>query len=106
MGDGLVFLLLVFAVYRITRLLTLDTLLDRPRAAWWRRFPPEPPKPHPLGYIFTCPFCAGAYVTGAVVVIGHIVNLIQWPWRFDLLIFWAVAGGAALLNVLEERIER
>src|SRR5581483_4167019 len=107
--SALVFAVMVFAAYRVTRLVTLDTILDRPRDAWWRRFPPEAhgkKKAHPLGYLLTCPFCAGFWVSVATVAASHAVHLARWPLRYDLVVVWAVAGGQALLNVLEERIER
>lgn len=106
MPDSLVFVVLVVASYRCTRLVTLDTILDRQRAWWWRHFPPEGKKPHPLGFLLTCAFCAGFWVSLVVVIVAHLVDLARWPVRFDLVVVWAVAGGQALLNILEERIQR
>lgn len=93
--------LLWFASFRITRLINLDSILDGPRKRWYRRFPPEH---HPLGQLAICPFCVGFWISGAMLGIAHLVDLATWPLKWDLVLWWVVAGGQALISVIEENI--
>lgn len=93
--------LLCFASFRVTRLLNLDSILEGPRRRWYRRFPPEH---HPLGQLAQCPFCAGFWVSGAMLGVAHLVHLAGWPLKWDLVLWWAVAGGQALISVAEEKL--
>lgn len=49
--------------------------------------------PHWLGELITCPWCASAYVSGAVVAVTDIVYGVPAPW----LAGFAVWAGASLL---------
>lgn len=49
--------------------------------------------PHWLAELITCPWCASAYVSGALVLITDCVIGIQWPW----LMGGAVWAGASLI---------
>jgi hypothetical protein len=53
--------------------------------------------PHWLSELIICPWCASAYVSGALVLITDCVIGIQWPW----LMGGAVWAGAALLGSRE-----
>jgi hypothetical protein len=53
------------AAWRITRLLVEDHVLSRPRDAFWRKFPPETSE---IGYLLTCYWCLGAWVSTACVL--------------------------------------
>ena len=57
------------AGYRITRLLLWDHVLDGFRAWVWRRRPPERGG---IGYLLTCPWCTGFWVS-SLLVIAYII---------------------------------
>jgi hypothetical protein len=59
------FLILALAAYRITRLIVEDTLLEPLRERVWKRFPPETK----LGYLFTCFWCTGFWVSVLIVAV-------------------------------------
>lgn len=79
------FLLLGLAAYRVTRMITTDSILDRPRSLWFRRFPPPgdwqtvdregnpltiPRRAHPLGKLVECPWCTGFWVAGLATAVA------------------------------------
>lgn len=101
MTPAVVLVALVFASFRVTRLINLDSILEGPRLRWFRHFPPEH---HPLGQLVICPFCAGFWVSGAMLGVAHLVGLAVWPLKWDLVLWWAVAGGQALISVVEEKL--
>lgn len=51
------------ATYRLTRLITTDTITEDLREKVWDRYPPESTK---LGYLLTCDHCASVYAAAAV----------------------------------------
>lgn len=55
------------ATYRLTRLITRDTLTEPLRDAFWQRFPPETSR---LGFIPTCEHCSAVYAAAAVTVLA------------------------------------
>ena len=55
------------ATYRLTRLITTDTITEPLREMWWRRFPPETSK---LGYIPTCDHCSAVYAAAGVTALA------------------------------------
>ncbi len=84
------FLILSLAAYRVTRMITTDSIFNRPRSLWFRRFPPPgdwqnvnrdgnlrnplmiPRRAHPLGKLVVCPWCTGFWVAGlATLTAGH-----------------------------------
>lgn len=56
-------LLDIVAVYRLTKLMLDDTIMDDIRNKIWDRYPPESTK---IGYLFTCPWCMSIWA-GAVI---------------------------------------
>jgi len=47
--------------------------------------------PHWLAELLTCPWCASAYVSGALVLVTDCVIGIQWPWLMGGAV-WALAS--------------
>lgn len=67
MTDNLLpFILLALAVYRICHLIVEDAILDVPRNALFRRFPPEKSA---LGYLMTCYWCTSIWVALVMTVL-------------------------------------
>lgn len=122
MTLALLFVLMAFAAWRATRLVTTDTILDSWRHRLFLRFPPdehyrslEPRRrpgsdevvwfqhpttvrpTHPLGQLIDCGWCVGWWVAGAVWgLVWHYHGLplpgLWWP---------AVAGAAGFGARLE-----
>lgn len=55
------------STYRITRLITTDTITEGLRTRLWERYPPESTK---LGYLVTCDHCSAVYAALAVAVLA------------------------------------
>lgn len=118
--ELVLWLMLSAVAYRATRLVTKDTfppvlwLRDRLAGGWRPMTSFESAdqgatveiegithlwvnrlawSPDWLGELITCPWCASAYVSGALVGITDCVIGIQWPW----LMGGAVWAGASLL---------
>lgn len=92
--------LLTLAVYRVWRLIALDSLLDRPRAWLLRGDPPagyaSPPpgyREH-LAYWLSCPFCCGAWLSG----IAWIAWLLTPHWTTVLAVPAALSALVALVG--------
>lgn len=58
--DFWTFTLLALAAYRLTRLVVQDEILSPLRDRVWDRFPPESTR---TGYLLTCPWCTGFWVS-------------------------------------------
>ena len=110
-NEALTLVVDALSAYRITRLITKDTLTeefrerviavsydverDHPEPSftgprtWHETFEndDDPPK---LAYLITCPFCVSVYVAAGVVVAR---SLVPWAWR-------PVARAAALAGVV------
>ena len=52
------------AAFRLTRLIVEDEIVADLRSAWFRRHDPGTTK---LGYLVTCPWCTGFWVSAGVV---------------------------------------
>jgi hypothetical protein len=52
--DALNFLILALAIFRLTRLVTTDTIFNELREKIWNKFPPNRIN---LGYLITCDWC-------------------------------------------------
>lgn len=59
------FFVLSFASFRLTRLFLYDLVFDSLRNRLWDKFPPESSM---LGYLFTCPWCLGFWVSLTVFI--------------------------------------
>lgn len=103
------------SAYRITRLITADTILDGPRDALVRRAYRRPgfrpgadedavtyamgdPNAPPLATLVTCRFCASVWI-GFAVVIARRRFPRQWAPIAEAL---ALSAGAALIAGLED----
>lgn len=62
------YIILVLAAYRVTRLITTDTILEPVREKIWKRFPPNTK----LGYLITCNWCTGFWVS-VMFVLAYIL---------------------------------
>lgn len=111
-------LLDALSAYRLTRLVTADTLLDGPRDAvvrWsyahrsganpaeaecdgWADFAMSDPHAPKVATLLTCRFCAGMWVSLAVVAARRLFPR-AWPPLAEAL---ALSAGAALLAGLED----
>lgn len=102
------------AAYRLTRFVTRDTLIERPRHWFFLRFPPDsdyttmeraqtpegvtywrqspaPLRPiSKLGELFDCPWCFGFWVCG--VVVGVVQQFLSIP----LPVLWWLALSSAV----------
>lgn len=58
-------IILALAVFRITRLITTDTIFDRPRNWLFNKFPPERSA---FGYLFTCNWCMSIWTASLLVI--------------------------------------
>ena len=76
------------AVYRLTRLITQDELMEPVREFIWHNHPPEDTK---IGYFITCPWCTSVWIGGAVVV-ARAVAPRQWDLVARALALSSVAG--------------
>jgi hypothetical protein len=91
------FFFLTFAVYRTTRLIIRDSILDSFRNKLWDRFPPESTK---IGYLITCPWCIGFWLSLGFYICYTIVPF-QTLWVCYVL---ALSAAVGLLTALEDRI--
>ena len=83
----LAFILMVLAAYRLTRLATYDSIVDRPRSWLYAKGPEW------VGEMVGCPFCIGFWISAAVVG----VTWVWYPLPVPGLWWLAVAGGSALI---------
>lgn len=85
------FVVLALACFRLTRLVTTDTIFNPLRERFWRRFPPETTK---LGYLSTCDWCTsvwvGSLLAGSGTIFPTATTLIALPFALS-----AVAGTLA-----------
>ena len=77
--DAFTYIIYALAAYRLTRLITTDTILEGLRNWIWKKFPPS----HGFGYLFTCNWCTGMWVSGMLVggyllfpVVAYVVSLV------------------------------
>lgn len=91
---ALLVFLVVFAVYRITRLLTADSFppLQSAREAIQHRYGPESWQ----AYLSECPWCVSVWIGGAVVLA---VDLLVSGGLVAPLLVWPVASGMTGLIV-------
>jgi len=85
--------LLVFgiAAYRLTRVVLYDHVLDSARAWVWKRFPPENGG---IGYLLTCPWCMGFWVS-SLLVIAYIIVPVPTALFAFILVMNALVGWIA-----------
>lgn len=93
---------LALAGYRATQLVVWDSILDpaRDRVIDWQARRPESSLRAALVTLITCVYCAGWWLSGAVLAL-YLTTTGTWtgtPVAVHALEWLAVAGGAVLLN--------
>lgn len=87
------FILMCFAVYRITRFLILDHLIDEPRDAVHLWLAGHPNKfTEKLQELLACPYCVSVWAAAAVVALTDLFHSVPLP----VLMWGAVAGGSLI----------
>jgi hypothetical protein len=62
--DPFTFVILALAAFRITRLITTDTIFDPIREKIWNKYPPNRIN---IGYLITCDWCTSIWVAPIVI---------------------------------------
>ena len=89
------FTILGLATYRVTRLVTRDTILNTPRNWIWKKFPPETSK---FGYLFTCEWCTSIWVASAFGISTIITSV-----TIAVATVFALSAVAGLLTAYEDK---
>lgn len=64
------FVVLALGVFRLTRIITTDVVLNKLRDRLWKKYPPENGG---IGYLITCDWCTSIWTSSLVVVMYTIV---------------------------------
>lgn len=91
----LVFAILSLAAYRITHFIVADTLFEPVRDKIWKKFPPSTK----IGYLFTCYWCMGFWISLFVVVLAYLLPEITFVVSLILAI-------SAIIGIIATRVER
>lgn len=77
--DPLTFIILALAAFRLTRLITTDTIFESAREKVWKKYPPHTK----LGYLITCNWCSGLWAAAFLVMlyllaqpVAYVVSLV------------------------------
>jgi hypothetical protein len=62
--EPLTFVVLALAAFRVTRVITTDVVFEAVRERIWKRFPPS----KGFGYLITCDWCTGFYISILFVI--------------------------------------
>lgn len=93
--DALTLLLLALGAYRFTLIFTTDVVTEPLREKIWSKFPPNTY----LGYLFTCNWCMGFWVSALWVV--------AWIFAPDLLVVVSlVLAISAVIGLLSDAAEK
>ena len=92
--DALTLLIYSLAAFRLTRLVTTDAILESVREKIWKKFPPS----HWLGYLITCSWCFGFYVSIFIVGLHLLVPTVAYVVSLVLSISAIVGLVAARLD--------
>jgi uncharacterized protein DUF1360 len=123
--------LAALASYRLTRVITRDSIGDRAREMWFDRWPysaergrvrvdwqqwryrptggafmlPRTPvRPlSSLGQLVNCPACLGWWISGLVTLAAAALGFVPWAWS-TMALWPAVAGGQTLLSFADARL--
>jgi hypothetical protein len=90
------FLLLGLGTYRVTRLITRDTITASLRNAFWGKFPPESSR---LGYLSTCEWCFSVWIGSGFVISAIIIPSVT----YIVATVFAVSAIAGLLTAYEDK---
>ena len=93
--TAVTFAVLALGAYRITHLITTDAIADGFRNWVWSKFPPMTK----IGYLITCNWCTGFWVSFAVVVGASILPQIT----FVVSLIMAISAVVGLLSAWIER---
>lgn len=91
--DGVI---LVLAVFRITRLITTDEIFSKVRNMIWKK---SPAYSGGIGYLITCDWCTSVWVSSLVLTMYKIATT---PAVFVFGIF-ALSGAAGLLSRISQQ---
>jgi hypothetical protein len=85
------YVILALAVYRLTRLITTDVILNKYREKIWNKYPIEN---EGIGYLITCDWCISIWTSSLVVVMYTIapdIAIAVWS-------VFALSAIAGLMN--------
>lgn len=83
------------ATYRLTRLITRDSITEPIREWIWKRRPPEKSK---IGYLFTCEWCMSIW-TASLLIASSIITSVTDVVALVL----ALSAAAGLLTAYEDK---
>ncbi len=89
------FVILSLAAYRVTRFFVEDALFEPVRDRIWDRFPPNTK----FGYLFTCYWCLGFWVSILFVISAYLLP----DFTFVVSLILAIS---ALIGLIAARLER
>lgn len=89
------FIIIGLATYRLTRLVTTDTIFEALRERFWGKYPPQSSK---LGYLITCDWCTSVWVASIVVPSVMIIPALVYVYAV-----FAVSAIAGLLTAYESK---
>jgi hypothetical protein len=72
--EPLTFVILALAAFRVTRVITTDVVFESVREKIWKKFPSS----KGFGYLITCDWCTGFYVSIAFVLAYLLVPVIVY----------------------------
>jgi len=81
--EPLTFVILALAAFRVTRVITTDVVFESVREKIWKKFPSS----KGFGYLITCDWCTGFYVSIAFVLAYLLVPVIVYVVSLVLSIF-------------------
>lgn len=87
-------ILLPIAIFRLCRLVIEDRLLETPREAVWKRFPPESSY---LGYLITCYWCLSLWFAAIMVVL-----VLFFP--IPTLIVAGILAFSAIASLMDQKL--
>jgi len=94
--TALQFVLLGIATFRVTRLVTRDTVTQPIRTLFWAKFPPE--KSY-IGYLSTCEWCLSFWIGSVFVVSSIIIPSVT----YIVATVFSVSAIAGLLTAYEDK---
>lgn len=89
------FLILILAAFRLTHLITTDAIADGFRTRVWKKFPPATK----IGYLVTCNWCTGFWVSIFLVIFYLILPLATLVVSLVL----AISASIGLISAWIER---
>lgn len=94
----MLYVALVLAVYRLTRLTAIDEITSTPREWLHTKFAR---RPH-LQYLTSCPFCQSGYWSAGAVLI---TNAFFCPIPLPFLAFLAIWGAVSIIFSITTHLE-